>query len=140
MSTIRLNLTLLPPTARRSSLLVLRDLSAISSFIATQQWVREWGEFAFPDPAQVIKVRILDRRLPNLEVLVAGCGFVKLANGAVARRIIVVRCFQSELAPTRTGLEKLVGSYLAQLAGQTEAGHFWGTEFEDGKEEEEQSQ
>jgi hypothetical protein len=52
MSTIRLNLTLLPPTARRSSLLVLRDLSAISSFIATQQWVREWGEFAFPDPAQ----------------------------------------------------------------------------------------
>jgi hypothetical protein len=118
----------------------LRDLSAISSFIATQQWVREWGEFAFPDPAQVIKVRILDRRQPNLEVLVAGCGFVKLANGAVARRILVVRCFQSELAPTRTGLEKLVGSYLAQLAGQTEAGHFWGTEFEDGKEEEEQSQ
>ena len=140
MSTIRLNLTLLPPTARRSSLLVLRDLSAISSFIATQQWVREWGEFAFPDPAQLIKVRVLDRLLPNLEMLVAGCGFVKLANGAVARRILVVRCFQFELAQTRTGLEKLVGSYLEQLVGQTEAGHSWWTEVKDGDQEMEQSQ
>jgi hypothetical protein len=140
MSTIRLDLTLLPPTARRSSLLVLRDLSAISSFIATQQWVREWGEFAFPDPAQVTKVGIFDRLLPNLEIVVAGCGFVKLANGAVARRILVVRCLQSELALTRNGLEELVGSYLTQLAGQTEAGPFWGTEFEDGEEEKEQSQ
>jgi hypothetical protein len=118
----------------------LRDLSAISSFIATQQWVREWGEFAYPDSAQVIKVRVLDRLLPNLEILMAGCGFVRLANGAVARRILVVRCLHSELAQTRVGLEELVGSYLAQLAGQTEAGSFWGTELEDGEEEEEQSQ
>jgi hypothetical protein len=127
-------------TARRSSLLVLRDLSAISSFIATQQWVREWSEFAFPDPAQLIKVRVLDRLLPNLEILVAGCGFVKLANGAVAQRILVVRCFQFALAQTKTGLEKLVGSYLAQLVGQTEAGHFWWTELKDGEQEKEQSQ
>jgi len=118
----------------------LRELSAISSFIATQQWVREWGEFAFPDPAQFIKVRVLERLLPNLEILVAGCGFVKLANGAAARRILVVRCFQSELVQTKTGLEKLVGSYLAQLVGQTEAGHFWWTELKDGEQEKEQSQ
>jgi hypothetical protein len=116
MPTIRLNLSLLPPTARRRSIQVLRQPEAIAKFIRAIDWTESYNGTG---PANGL-VRVYEQTRTNGAASSAGYGVVLLPSGKSAHRLIIVHCWSSELEQARIGLEKITVSYLHQLAGGLE--------------------
>jgi hypothetical protein len=115
MPTIRLNLTQLPPSARRRSIQLWRKPETIATFIRHNQWT-ETSDIVHSIPATALG-RLYATNRPNGEALICGYGVILLPNGKTAHRLLIVHGWVSELQQTRVGLEKITASYLQQLAG-----------------------
>ena len=127
MPTIRLNLTKLPPTARRQSILVLRKPELIAKFIRGNHWT-ETCQGVGPTNSLV---RIYEQARSGGEATIVGYGVVLLPNGKTMHRLLIVHCWASELQQTRVVLEKITASYLQQLAGLEIAHDFYFKELAD---------
>ena len=113
MPTIRLDLTTMPPSARRQSIQVLRKPELIAKFIRSNHWTDTCKGVG---PINSL-VRIYEQSHLNGEAILAGYGVVLLPNNKTAHRLLIVHCWISELQQTRVGLEKITASYLQQLSG-----------------------
>jgi hypothetical protein len=116
MPAIRLDLTKLPPSGRRQSILVLRKPELIAKFIRRHDWTDTFNSVPPELPTKSL-VRIYAYVHPGGEALVAGYGVVLLPNGKTIHRLLIVHCWTSELQQTRVGLEIITASYLEQIAG-----------------------
>jgi len=116
MSAIQLDLTQLPPTARRQPIEVLHRPELIATFIRRHQWTDSSDSIAAKALPKSM-VRVYELTCPNGEALVAGYGIVVLPSNKTVHRLLIVRCWGSELRQTEVGLGRITASYPEQLAG-----------------------
>jgi hypothetical protein len=131
MPRIRLDLTKLPPSARRQSIQVLWKPEVIANFIRHSHWTDTHNSVAPELPPTKALVRVFERPHSNGEALAAGYGVVLLPNGKTMHRLLIVHCWSSELEQARKALEIITASYLQQLAGLEVVGDIHLTELLD---------